>query len=107
MPKTKTDFSSLHPHRKYKPDDNEPGHLASKEGHHVMGDIQHDDWQLCEAYNEVEGFYIGTWVAYSEVKNVLFPKSNTRVLTKEEISFLKESVTIKTPEWIYNDSKNL
>ncbi len=58
---------------------------------HKLGDISRDEPDICHIQEEIDDYYIGSWVTGYGFIGVKFPKETTRELTPEEIDKYKQS----------------
>lgn len=100
MPRSKIDFLTLYPQRKYHEPKPET-FVWSTTGYHVMGDIINTDKELAVIYNETAQYYIGYWSDHPSLLNVIFPKQSTTLLSEDEYPNLKRA------SWLYDNHKTL
>lgn len=63
----------------------EPKYMMGTTAHHLLGDISRKNHDLFNTSAETDEYWVGTWITGFGFFNVLFPKSTSRELTKEEI----------------------
>lgn len=64
-------------------------YMMGTKAHHQLGEISSDEYDIFYCENENNDYWIGNWVTGFGFFNVCFPKSTSRELTVDEISYYK------------------
>lgn len=64
-------------------------YLMGTKAYHQLGEISSDEHDIFYCQNKTEDYWIGSWVTGFGFFNVCFPKSTSRELTADEISYYK------------------
>lgn len=64
-------------------------YLMGIKAFHQLGEISSDEYDIFYCKNETTDYWIGSWVTGFGFFNVCFPKSTSRELTADEISYYK------------------
>ena len=64
-------------------------YMMGTKAYHQLGEISSDEYDIFYCENESNDYWIGSWVTGFGFFNVCFPKSTSRELTADEISYYK------------------